>query len=322
MRNKFFPLRKALLLPAAVFVLLVGCRPQENISQLKDINDALEKANLIIEDNNMMVYEDANSKLIDPRTHTQALIWQPRMQIIWRRSREAKVLIDNLKAVLINLSDSLNKADAEIVDKALAASEMGSKLFNKLGLFEDSMSCVFNTSEFADNSGLVKDLRNDSVFVYKNEKRVNVRSVSPKDWLNKNFAGNSPYMALLALNKIAANVISTEGYLINYCNYKIVDNYCGYDPVGIASINSSVVKPGDTIVVTAGVGIFSDMNYPRIFINGIPVKLNNRKVAVHSVIASGKPGEHTIPVKMEYVEPDGRKMTRAIALSYSVTDNK
>ncbi len=61
-------MRKALLFLSLIVQFLPGCRQEDNLSQLKEINDSLEKANLIIEDNNKMVYENARSKLLDLRT--------------------------------------------------------------------------------------------------------------------------------------------------------------------------------------------------------------------------------------------------------------
>lgn len=306
-----------------IVLLLISCRPQEPVSQLKEINETLTRTSSIIEDNNRLIYEDANNKLVDPRTKDKALIWQPKMQIIMRRASESKLLIDYLRAILIKQSDSLKKSDYEIVDRSLETNGIGSKLFGKLVLFKDSSTSVFDTKQFIDNPFMIDVLRRDSKWFYKSDSMFNISDNSESEWFNRNFANCSPLMALLVLNKIEAKVISSENFLISYCNYHIVDNYCGYNHfAGVTSISSNNVKAGDTVVVTAGVGAFTDMMCPRIFIAGSPIKLNRDKVAVYRFTATGKPGMHTIPVKMEFMGPNGSRETRSKDLKYTITENK
>jgi hypothetical protein len=307
----------------ALVAVLAACRQQEPQSQLKEINEALELANGIIEDNNRLVYEELNNKLPDPRTHAQALVWQPKAEVIRRRALASKRLIDSIKAQLIRQSDSLKMTGNEIVEQVITANEIGGSLFDKLVLFEDSMACVFNSAVFADNSNRVEALRKDSLDFYKYVSHNKIRHSSKKDWIQKSFSKCSPLMAVLALNKEESNLIGIEKFLIDYCNLMAVDNYCGYDRFGgIASINSSVVKPGDTLVITAGVGAFSNIMYPRITIDGWRIKLNDRKIAKHTFFANERPGTYTVPVKIEFMDADGSKRIETNEIRYTVIGNK
>jgi hypothetical protein len=61
---------------------------------------------------------------------------------------------------------------------------------------------------------------------------------------------------------------------------------------------------------------------PRITIDGTAERLNSIKVAVHTFIANGKPGLHTIPVKIEYMDSDGTQETATKEITYYITDPK
>lgn len=299
---------------AVLVAILVGCQSKEPVSQLKEINEALEKANFIIDEKNHFAYEDMAGKLYDPRTHDRALIWGPKVQVIWRRAFESKSLINSLKYELIKQSDSLKNLDQVIVKKILSADGNGGKLFEKLVLFKDSAFNIFHMAE---------ELNKDSIFFYKKVLQIDITGYSKTDWLYKNFNNSSPMLALMTLSKIEANVINSESVLVNYCNMKVIYNFCGYFmPEAIAALNNSIVKSGDTIRVTAGVGFFNNETNPRITINGTRMKLYEYPVLRYEFIATGKPGTYNVPVKIEYTESDGSRKTETMNLGYIIAENK
>lgn len=307
-------MKRILLLPACLILLLTACRQQEPVNQLKEINSALERANLIIEDNNHFAYEEMDAKLKDPRTHDGATIWEPRARIIRQRALESKMLIASLKNALIKQSDSLQNQDRAIVTRILKADGNAGKLFENLILLKDSAINVFEK---------VEELNRDSGFFSKKVLQIDVTAYSKADWLNKNFDKCSPLLAVMALNKIEANVINTESICINHCNAKVMYNFCGYySPGPLASINSNIVRSGDTISITAGVGVFAKEMSPRITINGTRIKLYDSPIAEYEFIAIGKPGTYSVPVIIEYMDSDGSWQTAFKKLGYIITDNK
>lgn len=294
-------------------LLLAACRQQEPVSQLLEINNALEKANFIIKDNNLLAYEELNGKLKDPRTAERAKIWDAKAMVIKQCASEAKWLIESLKSVLIKQSDSLQNQDRAIVQQVLNADGNAGRLFEKLILLKDSAVVVFDKD----------DLNRDSVFFHNKVLQIDVSGYSKADWLKKNFGNCSPLLAVMALNKIEANVLLTENILVTHCNMKVIYNFCGYyKPAPMASLNSSVVKSGDTIMVTAGLGIFDRQICPRITINGAPIKLYEDPVAQYEFIATGKPGTYNVPVKIEYWDSDGSRKAESRNLRYIITENK
>ncbi|MBO9199583.1 MULTISPECIES: hypothetical protein [Niastella] len=320
------------LLPLAVAVLLLAaCRQQENESQLKEISAGFEKANDAISDKNRLGYESMREKLKDPPTQDMALVWLPRAEVVSRQVNQTKLCIEELKEALIIRSDSFTKSDNNIVRDLLENSGKGDELFKKLASFIDSLSTVFNSDEFISNQFMMAVLKNDSIGFHKHvpllsHQYISVRlndNQNSKEWVKNKFANSSPLLALAMLNKIESDVVLTEDFLINYCNSKVAYNFCGYVKLWvIGSLSSSCVKSGDTVEVTAGVGKFDDMMRPRITIDGISQRLNNKKVAVHAFIANGKPGKHSVPIKIEYIDVNGRRETATKELSYYIMDPK
>lgn len=307
-------MKRILLVPAYLILLLTACHQPEPVSQLKEINAALEKANHIIEDNNLLAYWDLAGKLKDPSTQRGAEIWEPKAKVIQECAGNIKLLIGYLRNVLIKHSDSFQKQDRAIVQQVLNADGNAGELFEKLIKLKDSAAAVF--------SG-VEELYRDSSFFFTKVLLTDVAGYSKADWFKKQFDNCSPLLAVMVLNKIESNVLHTENILATHCNMKVIYNFCGYyKPGALASLDNSVVRSGDTIMVTAGVGAFSREISPKITINGTRMILYERPVARYEFIATGKPGIYNLPVTIEYLESDGSRQIATRNLGYIITDNK
>lgn len=324
-------MKRNLITFTAAILLLGACRQQENANQLNEISDGLVKATELINVKNMLVYMALREKSKDPRTLDNALIWLPRAEVVSRQATQAKIYIDSLKEEIVKRTDSLRNKDARIVQDMMEINRRGDKLYNKLALFKDSMSVVFSPDDFINNQLIISVLKNDSIGFFKavpllSKEYVSVKSEqrqNSKEWIKNKFSNSSPLLAITMLNKIESDVVLTENFLIEYCNSKVVDNFCGYYKFRvISSISSSCVRPGDTVAITAGVGNFDDVMRPRITIDGITQYLNSKKVAVHTFIAARKPGKHTIPVKFEFIDANGIRETATKEMTYYITDAK
>lgn len=311
-------------------LLLTACRQQENVNQLKEINEGLVKANNAINDKSKFIYETLRDKLKDPQVHEVALVWLARAEVVSRQASQVKMCIEGLKDEIVKRSDSLRKNDNRIVKDLLEINRRGEELFNKLALYNDSLYIVFRKHEFICNQLMVANLQNDSIGFSKkvplssmwNDSLKSDRYRNSREWVRNKFANSSPLLAIAMLNTIESDVTLAENFLIEYCNNLSIDNFCGYDKfLAIGSISSRYVKPGDTVEVTAGMGMFGDVMRPHITIDGITQRLNSDKVAIYSFVANGKPGCHYIPVKIEYMGPDGTRQT-ATKVFYYVTDPK
>jgi hypothetical protein len=87
----------------------------------------------------------------------------------------------------------------------------------------------------------------------------------------------------------------------------------------IAVLNSTYIKRGQTIEVTAGMGMFSFARRPRVTIAGNEVKFDNAKV-VHRFKADGKPGKHSLTVRIEYTNDFGAREYMDQNLKYEIAN--
>jgi hypothetical protein len=314
--------------------MLAGCRQRENVSQLKAINQSLEYSNAIIVDANKMVYEDFKDKLKDPITAAQAQRWMPRAMKIKQYADSIKVLLELVKIDLIKQTDSLKGAKAPVIKELYESNSLGYKIFDKLAALKDSLSAIFNANEFIDNPYLYDRLKKDignwrnSLPVlpdYPDSLSTDQRRLYIKKCLKNFFTESSPLMVIVVLNKIESDVLITEKSLIDYFQNQIgvVDGPGFYNVFrAIASLSSSYVKRGQKIEVTAGVGSFSVAARPRIIIDDKEVSLNEEATAVHRFTANGKPGKHSVSIKIEYAKPDGSTATVTKDLEYIIAEEK
>lgn len=98
----------------------------------------------------------------------------------------------------------------------------------------------------------------------------------------------------------------------------IIESYHVFQP--LIALSSSCVKAGDDIIIEAGIGSFSTESRPRITINGEIIRLNDYGVASYNLKTLNKSGKYSLPVKIEFTTPDGRKDFMTKNISYTVIE--
>jgi hypothetical protein len=83
--------------------------------------------------------------------------------------------------------------------------------------------------------------------------------------------------------------------------------------------DKSYVKVGENIKITAGICMFSINSDPQITVNGKPAT-TEYGIASYNLKASLKAGGYSVPVKMEYIKPDGTKNIFIKNIEYTVID--
>jgi len=324
-------MKKALIIPAVIVVSLVGCRQQENANQLKAINECLQKTNAVIQYDNKLYYEAIKAKVKDPLTSRDGMVWEPRASMVKKHIDSITLLIENLKGELLKQSDSLRKANAPIVEQLYEINGIGYVLMNKLAAFKDSIPGIFRITDFSNEPYLVTNLKQDLGRIldtisllpgYRGSLSVKQRSIYKKKWVEENFAGSNSLMAMIQLNKIKCEVLEAEMTLVGYCLDRIPAGFCGYarQPHPFAIINSSYVKSGQTVEITAGITQIVASCQPRITINGKEIKVNSEDVAEYSFKATGKPGKHIIPVKLDFYRPDSTRLRMTKNIEYIIAE--
>lgn len=319
-------MKRTLFIPAVIIVLLVGCRPEENPDQLKAVNQSLEYANGVMQEANNLVYYDLNSKAKDPTTAMVVAVWNSSVQRIRQNADSIKALIRDVKLELIKQSDSLKRDYVDVTKQLHSTDGVGQQLLNKLTMFRDSIRVIIslNKKDRTYSYNVINQLLQTVPLLsgYRDSLTADQKGNYEKKWLEESFGHSSSLMAMIMLNKLESDVLSTEKTFIDYCNSQMAIENVIYDKhTVIASLNSSYAKAGQPIELTVGMGSFTDDLNPRITIDGKELKLNDDGVVIHKFIANGLPGSHVIPVKVEYTEPDGSKEVVEKYLEYIIAEN-
>ncbi|AEW02414.1 hypothetical protein A4D02_00230 [Niastella koreensis] len=325
-------MNRNLLAFAVAILLLTACRQQENAGQLRSINQCLQHSNVVMQMDIKLYDEAIVEKLKDPLTHGNAEIWGPRVAMIKKRVDSITGLIENLKIDLLKQSDSLRKANAPIVEQLYDINGKGNELVNKLAVFKESIPAIFRVNDFFDQPYLITDLKRDLGLIldsiplllgYRDSLSAAQRSIYKKKWMEESFAGNNSLLTMMQLNKIENEVLVTERSLVSYFFSKMPDVVtCGLrrQPHPFAIINSSYVKSGQTVEITAGITQIVASCQPKITINGKEIKVNSEDAAVYSFRAIGKPGKHKIPVLIDFYRSDGEQLRMTKNIEYIIAE--
>lgn len=303
-------MRKPLICFVMVVTLLVGCRQREDLERLKIINQSLEDANSVIQNENKFLGEALTGRARTPRTVYYGKIWEPRGNRIKREADSIVAMIENLKG------DLLEQKEDPSYDN----------MVERLAAFKDSIPVIFKGDPsleyvYIQNDILAMHAKAPLLYGYSDSLNKDQRILFIKNWREKNFSGTSAAMAILVLNKIEHDLLATAKLFLDFCLSKTEVHTCRTFS-GIAVMNSSYVKQGQSIEVTAGIGDFDTTEAPRISIAGKEIALNNEGAAVHRFAAKGKPGNYKIRVEFEFAKPDGTNSRMFKDLNYIIADEK
>ena len=140
--------------------------------------------------------------------------------------------------------------------------------------------------------------------------------------INKTFFENTPLIAAQAmLSRLQNNVKIIENGMIQFCNENIPkeDYFTSYS--AIVGQNKSYVRSGEMIEITAGIGYFSVREaQPEITVNGTEAEINENGVAVYKFNASTIAGKHSVPVKINFTDQEGKDVDITKEVEYTVVN--
>lgn len=250
----------------SLVALLAGCQPKENIEQLKAINVSLEKSNEIIKD----AGDRALTEMENDHRNTPNSDRIVKLLLIMRRVKtdtDSLVgLIERLKRELLNNSVNLKVDDAAVLNSLHEPNSSGDSLLNKVASFKDNIPAIFNITDSSNTPFLyatfkadIKKLRNTGPLLPDYTENMNSaqRADYCNKWLRNNLRGSSVLMTMVVLNKLENDVLYTRTFLMDYCSSQVGEIWEAYEKYSaIAVLNSSYVKRGQTIEVTAGAAGF------------------------------------------------------------------
>ena len=91
-------------------------------------------------------------------------------------------------------------------------------------------------------------------------------------------------------------------------------------PAPVVVQSSTIVQSDEPIEITAGVASFENYFKPKVFIYGKLLPLGSNGVTHYVIKAASKPGKYYVPVKINYMDQDGRQVTVQKEIEYTVAN--
>jgi hypothetical protein len=301
---RYFNLLK-LFLP--VFILGCSSNSDKESIVLNEVIASLEASNSSIDNSSQTFLNSLKDNLTDPSTSEVAKIWKPRAEMVYNLSQGVFGYIKQIKDELIEASTkreekSFDEKNKTAVNKILFTDNRGEHLIIKLkNLREDFFKVDSNIRLAFQDSNFLPNEQSADYF----------------------FKGTTVLEALSFLTRMQNSIKVNENRIIAFCKNKIghLDGPSMYSTYSaIIGQSSNIVKPGDKITIIAGVGAFSKAALPKIFVNNQLVEVDENAVANYVIKASNKPGNYTVPVKIDYIDDEGKKRILKQTIEYSVSN--
>jgi hypothetical protein len=223
MRNNCFVMKRPLLY--FFILLLVSCGPPENPEQLREVNESLERANNVIIEANKLMDLQWEMHLKDPQVASLAHGVLQQINQVNGYADSVRQVITELKSELIKQSKDLEMDYVPIARQLYDVNGAGYQLFSRMATFKDSIPAILGASEnvnrLLDTIPLLKGFRDTLP--------ADQRAKYAKKWLDKCFGRNSSLMAMIMLNKIENDVLTTEKILLDFINSGVCIHPIYYD---------------------------------------------------------------------------------------------
>jgi hypothetical protein len=271
----------------AFLIFLAACNNEdEHIQQIKMLSESLQQSTAIIKHENGLVISILKDKLSDFDTPASSNIWKQKAEQVHQLSA--------------NMSHYIRQQASKPGEKNTADS-----LINRLNRFKDSALALFHPHQL------------DAHSFYKEILSKNIDSVKNKYPFKTRLSGLKNHSAWL--NKLDNEVAVCENVLVNQCN-QFVSYGCNLYRVYsfIGTQNTSYCKPGDTVIVMAGMGYLSTAMHPIFTIDGKQIPVGPEAFAEYRVKAGKQPGKYSIPLTISFNRVDGENITVHKKIEYEV----
>jgi len=262
---------------------------------------------------NDAIYNSMERKSQEPMTAFVARKWLPMATAVKQQRDTITAYVDELRARLIRDTGTGDGRDA--VELLFEKKGKAIELYGKLMEFDEKMLAVLQPDAFNDNPVVKANIINTQGSI---RTRLPIRKESPVT----DYFKNLPLPAAKAMRiKIQADIEVTEGIMLDYLNSQYTSHrlICESN-LPLVMLNSSYFKAGQQMEINAGIGTISYAPRPVITINGKKIEPNPDGVAVYRQTVNQKPGKYFIPVRIEFIQPDGSPATVSKKLEYIVAE--
>jgi hypothetical protein len=297
-------------------LLLSSCSTNDHHKNIlyQSFANELENMRRIVTNSSDQILAQLDSKRTDPSTQYRAEIWYAKAVIIHKLTDTAIAYINELKKGL--------KLPPFLEDGKDPLQLERKKMIEILKLRRDSIfhQLVRHKNEILNVDPLIKREFENKLPVFSN---VNEQATKNEKSTNYFFDDISVEEAFLLLSHLENNIRSIENRTINFCLDQVgsTDGWSMYSIFStLVGQSSTVIKTGETVEITAGVGCFSKAAAPVITFNGRRIEIDEEGTARYKLSHNTTAGKKTVIVKFEYTDQEGRKRVSEKTLQYLVVE--
>ncbi len=257
------------------------------------LNNNLTNSNKLISIQSIASYKSLEKKLSDPVSQYRTSLWYPKAMLLKKVSQNAVTKLDSLK----NNLELLNETSIK------------DSVFEILVTLQESISNIDKE---------IKTVFEKEIILLTSSK--NEANSTKQSFINKYFESNSAQHNLTLLSKFQNDILILENKIVTFFDVQTMAGCnLSYERFSVLiSQNTNHLKSGESLEVYAGIGSFSLAPAPKININGTNLKIGEDGLSVYQIKATGETGKHSIPVKVEYIDPTGQKITRIFEVNYYI----
>jgi gliding motility-associated protein GldM len=287
----------------------------EILNAFKTVNRSLENTNTTVNKSTETIMESLKLKTTDQTSMTKALIWYPKAQDAQRFSKDVFTYVQSLKdQILREAGGDPAKPDQKFKEDNL---DVATRIMVEKGQGQKLLAAL--TKYKKDILGIDKAI--DSAFATAlpiNLDKPNSKNKAAKTWEGAYFHMVPAVAALTILSKFQNDVKTSENRVVQFCHNKVGEVAVRFDTyAAIVGQNSSYLMPGQELEITAGVGAFSTGAKPTITIGGQNLTVGPEGTAT-SKIPGGGVGPHSVPVRISYMDQDGKPQIIEKIVEYKV----
>ncbi|HET9431364.1 MAG TPA: gliding motility protein GldM [Chitinophagaceae bacterium] len=287
----------------------------EILNAFKTVNNSLETTNTTVNSSTQNILASLKQKALDSATVVKGRIWYPIAQQVEKFSSETNGYIQGLKDQILreaggdpnNKDDSYKEDNLDIATRIMVEGNSGKELYSKLAAYKKSIFDLDPKIKEAFEKSLQIDLTTPPT-----------KNKGNNTWEAVYFRMVPTVAALTILSKFQNDVKTSENKVIAFCHEQVGKVEIIFDTYeAIVGQNSKYLMPGQQLEITAGLGAFSKKKLPTVSIGGSNVSLNDKGMAVYKVPV-GAIGQHTINVKVDFIDQDGKQQVRNFPVEYTV----
>lgn len=314
-QRKLFMNKRRPLVSVMIILLLCSCTQKNKESYSTFVDSFL--VNIGTEQNDIYhtVLTQFDEKLKDPRSHRKAIRFEPAV----RSLQQKKTIIDLFFDSLYSTKHKDLRGNGFIYDIHLLSDSLVA-----WKSFLDSVSRLFVIDEVVIQENLENEIvvLNKKIFPILNQldsgQVENSKNVAEK--IVKFTSGLNDVEQHTFLTIVETKCKNAIIQLLTYLDLNSVVTFCGYERrMPLVNLNASTLEPGENLHITAGLGNFSIKYLKKVIIDGQPfTDANTEGLISYTLKAPLRKGRYKIPLKFEFLLPDGTIEYYSTHVAYTV----